>query len=221
MVLRQLRNRGELPIGESMKTVKLTEVLDYYDGIQLFAARDPIGGHYVGDMIDTVGDFDRYLVVGVRPERLDDFRSGQVDLRTLLLECPDGEWYITVADGTINAPLTLVSQREPLAETEYLPDEGFFLEAPTPVSESDINQAVQRGDVVTHTGQVELANQSTGEWRLLTHRGPIKGETFPGGPKLDGIQIGRRYRFQCAEVPEPDFLSRNQRVLYLQRIETT
>ena len=53
-----------------MKTVKLTGILDYYDGIQLFAARDPIGGHYVCDMIDTVGDFDRYLVVGVRPDRL-------------------------------------------------------------------------------------------------------------------------------------------------------
>ena len=30
-----------------MKTVKLTEILDYYDGIQLFAAKDPIGSNYV------------------------------------------------------------------------------------------------------------------------------------------------------------------------------
>ena len=109
-----------------MKTVKLTEILDYYDGIQLFAARDLIGGHYVCDLIDTVGDFDRYLVAGVRPERLDDFRTGKVDLRTLLLESPDGEWYITTADGSIDDPLTLVPQQEPLAATEYLPDEGFF-----------------------------------------------------------------------------------------------
>ena len=203
-----------------MKTVKLTEVLDYYDGIQLFAARDPIGGHYIGDMIDAVGDFDRYLVVGVRPERLDDFRSGKVDLRTLLLECPDGEWYITVADGTIDDPLTLVSQREPLAETEYLPDEGFFLEAPTAVSESDINHAVERKDVVTHTGQVELADKSAGEWRLLTHRGSIRGKTYPGGPKLDGLRVGERYRFRCAEVPGTDPYWRNQKVLYLRRIET-
>ena len=98
-----------------MKTVKLTEILDYYDGIQLFAARHPIGGHYVCDMIDPVGDFDRYLVVGVRPERLDEFRTGEVDLRTLLLEAPDGEWFITVADGTIDDPLTSVLQQEPLA----------------------------------------------------------------------------------------------------------
>ena len=71
-----------------MKTVKLTEILEYYDGIQIFAAQDPIGGHYVGEMIDTVGDFDRYAVVGVRPERLDDLRVGRVDLRTILLNPP-------------------------------------------------------------------------------------------------------------------------------------
>ena len=109
-----------------MKTVKLSEVLDYYDGIQIFAARDPIGGHYVCDMIDTVGDHDRHAVVGVRPERLEDFRAGRVDLRTLLLESPGGEWYITVADGMIDDSLTLEPQQEPLAETDYLPEEGFF-----------------------------------------------------------------------------------------------
>ena len=57
------------------------------------------GGHCVCDMIDTLGDFDRYLLVGVPPERLDDFRIGKVDLRTLPLETPDGEWFITGADG--------------------------------------------------------------------------------------------------------------------------
>ena len=191
-----------------MKTVKLTEILDYYDGIQLFAARDPIGGHYVCEMIDTVGDFDRYVVVGVRPERLDEFRAGEVDLRTLLLEPPDGEWFITVADGTIDDPLTLVPQQEPLAESEFLPKEGFFLEAPNPVSESDIQQAVQRGNVVAVTGQVELANRRKGEWSLLTENGVKTGKTAPGGPSLDGLQVGKRYRFNCAEIVESDPLWR-------------
>ncbi len=202
-----------------MKTVKLTEILDYYDGIQLFAARDDIGGHYVCEMIDTVGDFDRYVVVGVRPESLDEFRTGGVDLRTLLLEAPDGEWFITVADGTIEDPLTLVPQQEPLTETEYLPEEGFFLEAPTPVSESDIKQAVERGDVTVFTGQVELANRSKGEWSLLTDNGVKTGKTAPGGPSLDGLQVGKFYRFNCAEIAEPDPLWRDRKTLYLQGIE--
>ena len=43
-----------MPNGEFMKTVKLTDILEYYDGILLFAACDPIGGNYLGEAIDTV-----------------------------------------------------------------------------------------------------------------------------------------------------------------------
>ena len=110
-------------------------------------------------------------------------------------------------------------QQEPLAESEYLPEEGYFLEAPTPVSESDIQHAVQRGNVVAVTGQVELANRRKGEWSLLTDSGVKTGKTAPGGTSLDGLQVGKRYRFNCAEIVESDPLWRNQKVLYLQRVE--
>ncbi len=100
-----------------MKTVKLTEILDYYDGILSFSAQDPIRSHHVGDKIYTVSDYDRYLVMGACPERLYEFRISKVDLHTLLLESRDVEWFITVADGTIDDPLTLVPQQVPLAET--------------------------------------------------------------------------------------------------------
>lgn len=112
-----------------MKTIKLTEVLDYYDGIEVFAAQDAGGGHYIALAIDSVGGFGRYVVTGAAPERLHQFRSGGLDLRTLLLEAPGGEWYLTVADGTINDPLTLEPQGGLLAEREeFLPEPGFILE---------------------------------------------------------------------------------------------
>ena len=203
-----------------MKTVKLTEILDYYDRIQLFAAKDPIGGHYVCNLIDTVGDFDRYVVVGVRPERLDDFRNDKVDLRTLLLDFPDGAWYITVADGTIDDPLTLEPQQEPLVETDYLPDEEFFLEETAPIGETEIQRALERGKVVTVMGSVEQVNRSAGEWSLLTDHGIKAGKTAAGGPSLDGLQIGKCYRFKCAEITELDPLWRNRKTLYLQGVAT-
>ena len=84
-----------------MKTVKITEILDYYDGILAFVAQDPIGGQYVASRIERTSQEDRYLVVGTKPERLDDLRNGKVDLRTLLLEMPDGQWYITIPEGTL------------------------------------------------------------------------------------------------------------------------
>lgn len=201
-----------------MKIVKITEILEYYDGIQIFAARDPIGGHYIGYMIDTVGDSDRYAVVGVSPEPLADFQAGQVDLRTLLLESPNGEWYITVPGGTIEDPLVLEHQHKPLSETGYLPQDGYFLEPEEPRDYEAVRRALERGKIATLTGAVEQVNHSTGEWGLLISHGVKTGKTYPGGAVLDGLQVGKLYRFHCAEVAELDPLWRG--VLYLQSIET-
>ena len=112
-----------------MKTIKLTEILDYYDGIEVFAAQDIGGSPYIALAIDSVDGLERYVVTGAVPERLQQFRSGVLDLRTLLLEAPGGEWYITVADGTIDDPLALEPQGGLLAEREeFLPEPGFVLD---------------------------------------------------------------------------------------------
>ena len=55
---------------DDMKTIKHTNTLVYYDGVQVFAGQDAAGDHYLGAMIDTVGDADRYLVVAVAPDPL-------------------------------------------------------------------------------------------------------------------------------------------------------
>ena len=57
----------------------MTFILDYYDGIQAFAAQDPIGDHYVGSIIERTSENDRYLVVGARPERLDDLSRASAE----------------------------------------------------------------------------------------------------------------------------------------------
>ena len=111
-----------------MKTIQATEVLDYYDGIEIFAGRDAIGGDYLGLRIDISGEYDRYAVVGVRPERLREFRAGALDLRDLLLETPGGEWYVTVADMSYGEPMCLEQQDMPLEQSEFLPLPGFTLD---------------------------------------------------------------------------------------------
>lgn len=110
-----------------MKTIRPTVVLDYYDGIQVFQGCDAIGGRYVGMLLDTDREYDRYLVTGVRPHRLQQFRKGDLDLRTLLLEAPGGKWYIAHANVEFGQRLELERQSEPLAETDFLPGEGYRL----------------------------------------------------------------------------------------------
>ena len=69
-----------------MKTITVTEILVYYDGVDVFVGHDLIGGNYIGMIVDRVDGIDHYLVTGVSPNGLRRFRSGTLDLRTLLLE---------------------------------------------------------------------------------------------------------------------------------------
>ena len=103
------------------RTIKPVAILDYYDGVQIFEARDPIGGHYVGMLIDIVdnGAF-RYLATGADPERLRQFRVGDLDLLTLLLEAPGGEWFLIYDDAGYGEFMTLVPQEGALAKQEDL-----------------------------------------------------------------------------------------------------
>ena len=130
-----------------MKTILPTETLVYYDGVAVFAGEDPIGGHYIGMIIDAVGTDDSYLVAGVSPEMLRQFRSGVIDLRTLFLRTPDEQWYISRADGGPGEPLVLEPQIGSLLATDYLPEEGFVL-ADAMADDLALQQAKERGKVV-------------------------------------------------------------------------
>ena len=66
--------------------IRYSARLFYCDGIQVFEARDAIGGHYVAVMVEPVDGEERYLLAGVEPGRLRQFRIGELDLRSLLLE---------------------------------------------------------------------------------------------------------------------------------------
>lgn len=113
-----------------MRTIRNIKSLVYYDGVQVFEGLDLIGGHYVGVMIGTNNSTDRYLVTGVTPEILREFRLGRVDLRFLLLNAPDSEWYLTQVSNDFMQPLLLERQDRVLEDVDFLPEPGFFLSEP-------------------------------------------------------------------------------------------
>jgi len=110
-----------------MKTIQHTSTLFYYDGPQIIEAQDPIGGHYIGVMVESEDDSERYLVVGASPERLRQFRVGALDLRSLFVERDAPEWYLANALDGDEQHLTLFPQSGPISESEYLPEAGFVL----------------------------------------------------------------------------------------------
>ncbi len=131
-----------------MKVIRHTDTLVYYDGVQVFEGRDPIGGHYVGVMIDSLKDGDVYLVTGVDPFRLGQFRRGTLDLRTLLLEGSKYGWYTTCAYDDLMQSLVLEVQSGLLAEKDFLPDDGFLLDEGIAEGGSTICETGQRRSVV-------------------------------------------------------------------------
>ena len=110
-----------------MTTIKHTNTLVYYDGVQVFAGQDAGGDNYIGAMIDTVGDADRYLVVATAPDPLHRFYAGDLDLRTLLLESSVDGWYTALVDDDFERPVSLEPEQGPLLEMDYLPEAGFRL----------------------------------------------------------------------------------------------
>ena len=130
-----------------MKTIQSTGILVYYDGVQVFEGRDPIGGHYIGMALERTPTYDRYLVTGVRPERLRQFRSSTVDLRTIFLEAPGGEWFLTLTNGDPGEFLALEPQSGSLEETGFLPLDGYTLDD-TPIDDLALEQARARHNVV-------------------------------------------------------------------------
>ena len=126
-----------------MKTIKHTKTFVYYDGVQVFAGRDAVGDHYVGAMIDTVGDANRYLVVAVASDLLRRFYAGDLDLRTLLLESSVDGWYTALVDDDFERPVSLEPEQGSLLEMDYLPEAGFRLRQ-TPAD--DLMSANPAGD---------------------------------------------------------------------------
>jgi hypothetical protein len=126
-----------------MKTINYKSTLFYYDGPQIFEARDNIGGNYIALMVDD----SRYLAVGVAPEKLREFRNGSIDLRTLILSGVSGGWYIADTSAGFTSPIKLELQEGNLAETDFLPDDGFVLHD-RPTEETALQEARSRNNIV-------------------------------------------------------------------------
>ncbi len=110
-----------------MPEIRYKTTLFEYDGPQIFEARDRIGGHYIAVAVDNNGKDHQYLVVGTEVAELRKFRTGEKDLRSLLIESSDHGWYLTLAGVNKDGSVTIQPQQDSLLEYDYLPEPDFFL----------------------------------------------------------------------------------------------
>ena len=109
------------------RDIRYTETLDYCDGIQLFAAEDSTGGKYLAALVGLGEESDRYLVVDCDPENLRAFRSGVIDLKSLMEQSAKQAWYF--ADVTdFGVPFSINQQPGTVIPENLLPDGGMYLD---------------------------------------------------------------------------------------------
>jgi len=110
-----------------MKNIFHTLTLSYCDGPQVFEARDSIGGHYVAVLAESTEEADRFILAGVSPERMREFKIGKIDLTALVLDRTDEEWFISEFGNPASGPMILYPSPCALVDYELLPLEGFYL----------------------------------------------------------------------------------------------
>ena len=103
--------------------LKITEILEYYEVPQLFIAMDAIGTSYLCLTydVDAKGVL-KCLSADISKDRLNDFITGHLDLRSIFLE-PE----LFVYDVEVKGEEVEAKKRDEDLEDTMLPDEGYFL----------------------------------------------------------------------------------------------
>jgi len=178
-----------------MRSIRHTKTLVYYDGPQVFEARDGIGGNYVGVMVEPDGGLDRFLIKGVSPERLRRFRAGVLDLRELLLGEIDEDWFLGVSPGGFTESFSLTSRSDSLEQSGFLPEAGFILHD-FPASDETLREARERNNLVMEISveppeaAVEHCIRATTLASLLNHVQTVVKHAY--GTALRGLSLDAR-----------------------------
>ncbi|MDP9174750.1 MAG: hypothetical protein M3O30_12915 [Planctomycetota bacterium] len=175
-----------------IKNLAYAGTLSYYDGIQIFEARDAIGGNYIALLVDDSEDgLPAYAIVGVSPFRLQDFRLGKVDLLTIMRERSQGEWFYGPLMPSENGSAQVAAElRADEIPSDYLPDDGLILSFSPDVDVSSV-----RKEIAAHNRlalEVSLESSSPSDLHLI-HAATLSG-------MLIHIQSLVKYAFQKANA---------------------
>lgn len=102
------------------------DTLQFYDFDILFEAQDQEGRKYIAVNDGEHENGLEYKLAPVDEQALSHFKEGLIDLRSLMMTAPNGEWYRTTIRAETD-DIELTRQESPLAITEDMPESGYYL----------------------------------------------------------------------------------------------
>jgi len=109
-------------------TVRLKNVLEYYDGPILMTVVDSVDTIYICQLIDRATEFDEFFCVPVSQSSLELFYLGRIDLRDIFIK-PEKRYFSLVKVVNYEEPMDFESIAEEDIASEWYPDIGFKLTA--------------------------------------------------------------------------------------------
>ena len=104
--------------------IRPTETFLVNDCDLIFAAEDDEGKRYIALHSDDVPGACEYAVIPASKKSLESFMKGKIDLRSLMVERGEQEWYLTVLNHSTGEGKSR-RQPNPISESGYLPKVGY------------------------------------------------------------------------------------------------
>ena len=108
------------------RTIRHTETLIYYDGPQLFLARDQVNAQYLCMLVEDSNEFNKFLCVPISSKRLEKFYWKEIDLRKIYEDPESGELFYAEIAENIQGDYQLVPVSFDSLPKEWLPEPGFI-----------------------------------------------------------------------------------------------
>jgi len=127
-----------------ISTVKLKNILDYYDGPILITVVDSVDTVYICQLIKRTSELDEFFCVPISQSRLELFYLGQIDLREIFKN-PEIRFFSLVTVINYKEPMNLEFIPEERISSKWYPDEGLKLATyPTELDASIIKESLIR-----------------------------------------------------------------------------
>ena len=104
--------------------IRAQEILDYYDGIEIFDALSDDGEWYMAVIMEEKETYDIFAAFHVSRDEHDALLGCKLDLREIMR---NNNWYRVKADCKFGEPMQLIETDESYSEIGYIPEDEWLL----------------------------------------------------------------------------------------------